>query len=106
MPMAPPDPPPPPTSHSCHNTPDKSFGNTYPVAFKEPCGLTFAKCCALAYDHSHTAAFHLSPSGCCTLLNVPGADHASLQSQTITPTLDGQTTNPVVAMAGARQSLV
>ena len=101
---APPDPP--PLTHGCHETTDKSFGNAYPVAFKEPCGLTAGECCALAYDHNHTAAFHVSPSGCCTLLEVPEADHAGLKASTITPTVDSRHTQPVVAVSGARQALI
>ena len=103
---APPDPPPPPAAHSCHETADRSFGNAYPVAFKEPCGLTAAQCCALAYDHNHTAAFHLTPSGCCTLLEVPETHHAGLKAGTITPTVDSRYTHPAVATSGAREALI
>ena len=103
---APPDPPPPPPSHGCQETSDKSFGNAYPVAFKEPCGLTTVQCCALAYDHNHTAAWHLSPSGCCTLLEVPEADHANLKAGTITPTVDSRFTRPIVATSGTRKALI
>ena len=82
-----------------------AFGDAYPVAFKEPCGLTPAACCTLAYDHNHTAAWHLSPSGCCTLLEVPEADHAGLKAGSA-PTIDGQTTRPVVEWSGARKALI
>ena len=102
---APPDPPPPPLSHACHEYADESFGNAYPTAFKEPCGLTFDACCRLAYEHAHTAAFHLSPSGCCTLLDVPSADQAGLAAQATQPLVDGQKERPVVAKAGARKTV-
>ena len=105
MPVAPPDPPPPPPSHNCHEYANLAFGDTYPIAFKEPCGLTPAACCTLAYDHNHTAAWHLSPSGCCTLLEVPEADHAGLKAGSA-PTIDGQTTRPVVEWSGARKALI
>ena len=62
-----------------------SFGTAYPVAFEEPCGLTQEACCALAYDHNQTAAWHLSPSGCCTLLDVPEAEWADLASAATQP---------------------
>ena len=103
MPVAPPDPP--PFLHDCHEYQHLAFGNTYPVAFEEPCGLTPAACCALSYDHNHTAAWHLSPSGCCTLLEVPEADHAGLKAGSA-PTIDGQTTRPVVEWSGARKALI
>ena len=103
MPVAPPDPP--PLLAHCHEYANLAFGDTYPVAFKEPCGLTPAACCALAYDHNHTAAWHLSPSGCCTLLEVPEADHAGLKAGSA-PTIDGQTTRPVVEWSGARKALI
>ena len=93
-------------THTCHEYSDKSFGNIYPVAFEEPCGLTADACCALAYDHNHTAAWHLSPSGCCTLLNVPEADHAGLASSGTQPIVVGNTVTPIVKVAGARQVLI
>jgi hypothetical protein len=87
MPVAPPDAP--EVVHNCHTYDDFSFGNAYAVAFEEPCGLTADDCCRLAYDHAHTAAWHLSPSGCCTLLDVPSADQANLASQAIQPQVSG-----------------
>ena len=83
-----------------------AFGNAYPIAYEEPCGLTPKACCALAYDHNHTAAWHLSPSGCCTLLEVPEADHAGLKAGSTAPTTNGQTTRPVVEWSGARKALI
>jgi hypothetical protein len=95
MPPPPPEPPAPPHPHAppdppavtygCHEYADKSFGNAYAVAFEEPCGLTFDACCRLAHEHANTAAFHLSPSGCCTLLDVPDAEWAALAAQTTQP---------------------
>ena len=108
MPVAPPDPP--PWLADCHEYVDLSFGDVYPVAFKEPCGLTAGACCALAYDHNHTAAFHLSPSGCCTLLDVPeydwnGLAGVGLATTAITPLVAGTTSSPLVAVSGARSTV-
>jgi len=100
---APPDPP--ATTHACHDYAARSFGDAYPVAFQEPCGLNEQECCALAHDHNHTAAFHLSPSGCCTLLEVPEADWAGLLTRAIEPQVNGNATRPVVKTSGARKSL-
>ena len=104
MPVAPPDQP--PFLYACHTYQDVGFGNAYPVAFEEPCGLTAEACCRLAYDHDHTAAFHLSPSGCCTLLNVPEADQASMTTQALQPAvIRNDALSPVVASSGMRQAL-
>ena len=103
MPVAPPDAP--ARLFACHMYTDLSFGNAYPVALQEPCGLTPDACCALAHDHNHTAAWHLSPSGCCTLLEVPEAEWADLAAQTTTPMVVGQTVRPVVEVSGARTAL-
>ena len=104
MPVAPPDQP--PFLYTCHTYQDVGFGNAYPVAFEEPCGLTVEACCRLAYDHNHTAAFHLSPSGCCTLLNVPEADQASMTTQALQPAvIRNDALSPVVASSGMRQAL-
>jgi hypothetical protein len=100
---APPDPP--PFGHECHEYADLSFGDAYPVAFEEPCDLSPAECCRLSYDHNQTAAWHLSPSGCCALLEVPGAEWSSLATQATQPQVDGQTTRPVVEVSGARKSV-
>ena len=62
-------------------------------------------CCALAHDHNHTAAWHLSPSGCCTLLEVPEADWTGLVTRAIEPQVDGNATRPVVKTSGARKSM-
>lgn len=97
-PNAPPDAP--AVARVCHEYTALLFD--YPVAFKEPCGLTAAQCCVLAYDHNHTAAYHLSPSGCCTLLNVPEADHPSLAAATLTPSAINPNSPPVVKVSGAR----
>ena len=115
LPPPPPNPPAPPqavappdapeVTHSCHLYQHLAFGGTYPVAFKEPCDLTADECCALAHDHNQTAAFHLSPSGCCTLLEVPEADQAGLATQAIEPQVSGNLTRPVVKVSGARSSL-
>ena len=83
QPAAPPDLP--TSSHACHTYSLLSFGTSYPVAFEEPCGLTKEGCCALAYGHNQTAAWHLSPSGCCTLLDVPEAEWADLASAATQP---------------------
>lgn len=108
MPVAPPDPP--PLAHDCREYGDRSatrsFGGAYAVAFKEPCGLTPAACCALSYDHNQTAAWHLSPSGCCTLLDVPEAHHAGLKAGSITPQFDGEAHVPAVEVSGARKALI
>ena len=114
LPPPPPSPPLPPQpaappdlpvfAHTCHTYPGRSFGTRYNVSFYEPCGLTAEACCRLAYDHNHTAAFHLSPSGCCTLLGVDETDVADLASQAIRPEEYGNATQPVVAVAGARIS--
>lgn len=111
MPVAPPDPP--PLVHDCreygdavHNLVTRSFGGAYAVAFKEPCGLSPAACCVLSYDHNQTAAWHLSPSGCCTLLDVPEADHAGLKAGSITPQFDGAADLPAVQVSGARKALI
>jgi hypothetical protein len=100
---APPDPP--PFVYECHEYADLSFGDAYPVAFKEPCDLSPAECCRLSHDHNQTAAWHLSPSGCCTLLEVPKAEWSSLATQATQPQADGQTTRPVVKVSGARNSV-
>ena len=100
---APPDPP--PFVHECHEYTDLSFGDAYPVAFEEPCDLSPAECCRLSYDHNQTAAWHLSPSGCCTLLEVPRAEWSSLATQATQPQVDGQTTRPLVKVSGARKSV-
>ena len=110
QPTAPPDPP--PFTHECHEYADpslgalRSFGGAYAVAFKEPCGLTTVACCALAYDHNQTAAWHLSPSGCCTLLEVPEADHPGLKAGSITPQFNGEAHVPAVEVSGARKALI
>jgi hypothetical protein len=100
---APPDPP--PFDHGCHFYEQLSFGDAYPVAFKEPCGLSEHECCTLAHDHNQTAVFHLSPSGCCTLLEVPEADQAGLATQAIEPQANGNLAHPLVKVSGARSSL-
>ena len=110
-PGAPPDAP--DFGHGCHEyTPSSftfqavSFGDKYSVAFEEPCGLSASECCRLAYEHTNTAAFHLSPSGCCTLLNVPEADHAALAATALKPTVvetpHGTPGKAVVAVTGVR----
>lgn len=115
LPPPPPEPPTPPqaaappdapaATYGCHEYAARSFGDAYPVAFQEPCGLTAGKCCALAHDHNHTAAWHLSPSGCCTLLEVPEADWSGLATQDIEPQVSGNGTRPVVQVGGARKRL-
>ena len=102
-PVAPPDAP--ARTLECHEYVGLGFGNAYPVAFKEPCGLTAGECCNLAHDHNHTAAWHLSPSGCCTLLEVPEAEWADLASGTTQPLVNGEGMRPVVQVGGARKSL-
>ena len=110
QPTAPPDPP--PFTHDCHEYDDpslgatRSFGGAYSVAFKEPCGLTAIACCALAYQHNQTAAWHLSPSGCCTLLDVPEADHAGLKAGSVTPHFNGEAHVPAVEVSRARKSRI
>ncbi len=107
MPVAPPDAP--GFAYGCIEYQNYSFGIVYPVAFKEPCGLGFDECCRLAYDHNQTAAFHLSPSGCCTLLNVPEGDFDGLanvgSATAITPLVDGLASSPAVAVSGARSTV-
>lgn len=69
-PLAPPDPPPDLRSCAFHN--QLVFDPTVVAlteAFVEPCGLSPAECCALAYDHSDTFVFQLSAAGCCTLFS-------------------------------------
>ena len=109
LPPVPPQPGAPPDhptfAPTCHTYAGLSFGDRYNVSFHEPCGLTSDACCLLAHEHNHTAAFHLSPSGCCTLLNVDESDFADLASQTAKPEALGNATLPVVAVAGARISL-
>lgn len=87
-PMAPPDAPAPNALHACATHPLKLFpSGQYPVAFHEPCGLTADACCALAYEHNHTAVYALSAAGCCTLYDVPdAADRASLAAGAPVPT--------------------
>lgn len=107
QPGAPPDPPPPPASWGCHDYADYSFKHVYPVAFKEPCGLGVEECCSLAYQHNRTAAWHLSPSGCCTLLDVPEADHEDLSTGAIEPVHDERNapaTATTVKVSGARKA--
>ena len=106
---APPDPPP-VTYGGCHMYHDISIATRkFPVAIKEPCGLTFDDCCRLAHEHAHTAAFHLSPSGCCTLLAVHDvADQIDLASSTVQPhfplsAVDGA---PQVTKVGARDTVM
>jgi len=107
QPVAPPDAP--DFAYGCIQYANYSFGIVYPVAFQEPCGLAFDECCRLAYDHNQTAAFHLSPSGCCTLLNVPEGDFDGLanvgSATVITPLVDGITSSPTVAVSGARSAV-
>jgi hypothetical protein len=114
LPPPPPSPPLPPQpgappdhpifAPTCHTYEGYAFGDRYSVSFHEPCGLTADACCRLAHDHNHTAAFHLSPSGCCTLLDVDESDFADLASQAVKPEELGNATLPVVALAGARIS--
>ena len=92
-------------TRECHDYVGLGFGNAYPVAFKEPCGLTAGDCCDLAHDHNHTAAWHLSPSGCCTLLEVPEAEWPDLASGVTQPLVNGEGMRPVVEVGGARKSL-
>ena len=47
-----------------------------------------------------------STSGCCTLLDVPEADHAGLKAGSITPQFDGEAGVPAVEVSGARKALV
>jgi hypothetical protein len=103
LPVAPPDAP--VVTRECHDYVGLGFGDAYPVAFKEPCGLTAGDCCALAHDHNHTAAWHLSPSGCCALLEVPEAEWADLASGNTQPQVNGESVLPVVRVGGARKSL-
>jgi hypothetical protein len=88
QPMAPPDAPAPNALHTCATHALKRFpSGQYAVAFDEPCGLTADACCALAYEHNHTAVYVLSAAGCCTLHAVPdAADRASLAAGTPVPT--------------------
>lgn len=67
-PHAPPDHPDQPATYTCTLFADVSFEPQYvTLAHVEPCGLTTAQCCALAYDHNTTTVFTLTASGCCTL---------------------------------------
>ena len=88
QPSAPPDAPAPNALHVCATHALKLFpAGQYAVAFHEPCGLTADACCALAYEHTHTAVYALSAAGCCTLYDVPdAADRASLAAGTPVPT--------------------
>ena len=91
----------PTVAHTCHDYAASRSANAYHVAFKEPCGLTSDACCALAHDHNHTAAFHLSPSGCCTLLTCPrSTGRPGLAGHQ--PEVVGTRHAPVVKPAGAR----
>ena len=84
-PLPPPSPPPPPSPRSPLAPPDSpvsqeqkctaTSGLTYSETaatriFNEPCGLSPARCCQLAYENSLANGYELSASGCCTLLNV------------------------------------
>jgi hypothetical protein len=73
-PGAPPDPPPIRFVGSCYAYPLLSFGTHFTKQFEEPCGLSFDDCCALSYEHNHTAVFTLTAAGCCTLFDVPSRD--------------------------------
>jgi hypothetical protein len=88
QPSAPPDAPAPNALHVCATHALKLFpAGQYAVAFHEPCGLTADACCALAYEHTHTAVYALSAAGCCTLYDVPDAtDRASLAAGAPVPT--------------------
>tara|TARA_B110000858_G_C17807941_1_gene479055 strand:- start:129 stop:2324 length:2196 start_codon:yes stop_codon:yes gene_type:complete len=103
LPGAPPDAP--YVTRECHTYPDKSFGNTFPVAFQEPCGLTQEQCCSLSYEHKNTAAWELSPSGCCTLLNVEEDNIYGLTTKEIKPLMQDSVVTGV-AISGARNSVV
>ena len=119
LPPPPPEPPVPPIATAPPDPPSETYGGChmyrdistatreFPVAIKEPCGLTFADCCRLAHEHAHTAAFHLSPSGCCTLLAVHDvADQIDLASATVQPhfPLGAADGAPQVTKVGARDT--
>jgi hypothetical protein len=106
QPGAPPDPPPPPTAWGCREYAHYAFAGTYAVAFREPCGLSGEQCCSLAYQHNHTAAWHLSASGCCTLLDVPDAEHDGFADGSIAPLMSDASDPGTVALSGARKALV
>lgn len=86
-PGAPPDAPSPSFAGACDAYPLLSFGNTFPLAFNEPCDLSFDECCALSYHHNTTATFTLSAAGCCALFEVSTlAERANLASAVLIPT--------------------
>ena len=73
-----PDPPAPPAAHTCTNytrlrIDASALTGGLLLVHEEPCGLTFAQCCALAYEHARAHVFELSASGCCTLFDAPNA---------------------------------
>jgi len=77
-PPAAPDPPAPPAAHTCTNytrlrIDASALTGGLLLVHEEPCGLTFAQCCALAYEHARAHVFELSASGCCTLFDAPNA---------------------------------
>ena len=88
LPAAPPDAPSPPAAHVCTKYANlrldaSSITGGLLLVSQEPCGLTFAQCCALAYEHDRTHVFQLSAAGCCTLLDVPNA----AERATLSPSL-------------------
>lgn len=77
-PPAAPDPPAAPAAHTCTRYPRlrldaSALAGGLLRLHAEPCGLVFAQCCALAYEHARAHVFELSASGCCTLFDVPNA---------------------------------
>ena len=85
LPTAPPDAPHPPAAHTCTSYPRLRLNPAETInglieVFREPCGLTAARCCELAYEHAHSHVYQLSASGCCTLYALPGVqDRTDIQ---------------------------
>lgn len=77
-PPAAPDPPSLPAAHTCTKYDNVRLDASTLTGgllrlHEEPCGITFAQCCAFAYEHARAHVFELSASGCCTLFDAPNA---------------------------------
>ena len=69
-PAAPPDAP---RAPECHQYKNLMWSTTqYTVLAEEPCGLSHEQCCAIATSNG-VAAYTLSESGCCSLVNLDGS---------------------------------
>ena len=106
LPLPPPDVPQPPTlNNACGQFVHSSFGDEFPIAIEEPCGLSFDECCDHAYDHIETAVFTVSASGCCTLFAVNETARVRIAAGSVTPTLVANFANDLLGpIVGVRQT--